>query len=296
MPAVVDGRRWRRSSRSSAPLRRRTARPRTRSADGRRRLRLRRGRRGAEPVRPQGLTARRRAWPGRRDVGDVAGGGHDQPELRPPSPRCAARPRREFSARSSPFARSSAARRSTARPMPRVQLEQRQLQRDDPDRARTRPAPIHGRPADQAVDQAVLGQRRASARGAARSAERGAAAAQPAPARRAGRAARGARGDRRCAGARRVARRAAPRGPAGGAARRAAAAAPAAVIACRPRSSSFRAARRRADEARGLRRPRRRRHDRAAREQLGLGLAPARADGQVGRADAARARGRRGSA
>ena len=150
-------------------------------------------------------------------------------------------------------------------------------------------------PADQAVDDPVVGQRKREAPGTHADA-------------RGGCRDRGQHGRRAAAGSRRggAADRAghAARGPAGrrsvlARTARGCAAAAAARSGGRGHAvtSSLRAARSRADFARGLSATSPGVGTTARREQqFGLGLAPAGADREVGRADAARARGRRGSA
>ena len=171
------------------------------------------------------------------------------------------------------FWRSSVALRLDRARDAGVQLQQRDLHGHDAAEQRRR-SPDPRAPAQQAVDDPVVGQRARGARTTpvtARGARSRAAARRPAPETRRGRAGRG-----RARGATRV-----RRGVRAGVRRRAAGISAGSSL-------SLRAARRRADFERGLCGDlARRRDDRAAEHELGLGRAPAPADRQVGRADAA---------
>ena len=183
---------------------------------------------------------------------------------------------------SAAFSRWSSASRSSARPMPRVQLQQAELQRDDPDQ-RERDQRDPRAPADQAVEQAVALERRrapASRPSATPRSARACATRRAGRRRRAGPETRRGRAER----ARTARRRGAPRGgPPARRQRRRAGSSRASTS-----SVSFRAARRRAEAARGLRASSSADGTIERRaQQRRLRLATAAADGQVGRADAA---------
>ena len=235
-------------------------------------------RRGASAARPSAASV-----PGRgAHVGDVAGGRHDHAALARPRARIRSperQLRRPRLAASRSGARASPAV-STARPMPALSFSSETCMKTIPPSA-IPISQIHARPRSSAVDQAVVGQRAdASKRRCAAAARLRAAAARGAAGRGAAVRAAGA-GRRR--GAARAGRRPRSRARVGGGGlargdRHHAAGA----------SSSLRAARRRADFARGLAATSPGvGDDRAAADQLGLGLAAADADRQVGRADAA---------